>query len=136
VGVIREGKEDKLHFDNILVGDIIKIKSGMNIPVDGIVLHASGLTCNESAMTGETDELKKDTLEGCLHKQEEKQTEFLYSKNPKKSPHDLPSPILLSGTQIATGEGYFLVIVVGVHSCLGKIKQKLNQNNAGATALQ
>jgi Ca2+ transporting ATPase len=44
--------------------------------------------------------------------------------------------MILSGTQITTGEGYFIVIVVGVHSCLGKIKQKLGQNNVGPTALQ
>ena len=62
MGIIRDGKEDKLHFDNILVGDIIKVKAGMNIPVDGIIIKASGIACNESAMTGETEELKKDTL--------------------------------------------------------------------------
>lgn len=34
----------------------------------------------------------------------------------EKSPHELPSPILLSGTQIQTGEGWFLIIVVGKNS--------------------
>jgi magnesium-transporting ATPase (P-type) len=37
----------------------------MNIPVDGICLKASGVQCNEAAMTGESDELKKDTMEAC-----------------------------------------------------------------------
>jgi P-type E1-E2 ATPase len=47
------------------VGDILKIKAGMNIPVDGVVLKASGVQCNEAAMTGESDELKKDNMDTC-----------------------------------------------------------------------
>jgi len=37
----------------------------MEIPADGIVLEASDLTTDESAMTGETDPVKKNTLETC-----------------------------------------------------------------------
>lgn len=48
-------------------------------------------------------------------------------KSDKKFPHDLPSPHLLSGTQIATGEGLFIAIVVGKHSCVGKIMGNLEQ---------
>lgn len=39
--------------------------------------------------------------------------------------HTVPSPVLLSGTQIQTGEGWFLVIVVGKNSCKGKIMESL-----------
>jgi magnesium-transporting ATPase (P-type) len=99
----------------------------MNIPVDGIVLKCSGVQCNEAAMTGESDELKKDTMEQCKQRQEEKDAEYAYLKSDARNPHDLPSPILLSGTQIATGEGWFVCIVVGKHSCVGKILGKLEQ---------
>jgi magnesium-transporting ATPase (P-type) len=37
----------------------------MNVPVDGVIIHASGVQANESAMTGESDELKKESLENC-----------------------------------------------------------------------
>jgi len=50
------------------VGDLIKIKYGMNIPVDGLIIKGSGITSNESAMTGEPEELSKDTHDGCLIK--------------------------------------------------------------------
>lgn len=40
----------------------------MTIPVDGVVLKASGVKTNESAMTGESKEMDKETLESCLHK--------------------------------------------------------------------
>lgn len=38
----------------------------MEIPVDGIIIRASGVLANESAMTGESDEVRKETLEYCL----------------------------------------------------------------------
>ena len=49
-------------------------------------------------MTGESDELKKDTMEACRLRHEEKETEFAYDKMGKRGPHDIPSPVLLSGT--------------------------------------
>lgn len=99
----------------------------MNVPVDGVIVKASGVQANESAMTGESDELKKDTIENCLIRKEEKDAENSMQKNPKVGPHDVPTPVLLSGTQISTGEGYFLVVMVGKHSCVGKIMAKLEQ---------
>jgi P-type E1-E2 ATPase len=91
-----------VHHNNLVVGDIVKIKAGMNIPVDGVIVKASGVQTNEAAMTGEADELKKDSLEVCLARKEEKEEELqMYaSKDAKKkgNSHDLPSPIMLSGT--------------------------------------
>lgn len=62
------------------MGDILKVKGGMNIPVDGVLLRSSGVQCNEAAMTGESDELKKDNMEGCEARQEEKDAEYEYLK--------------------------------------------------------
>lgn len=42
---------------------------------------------------------------------------------------------MLSGTQVSTGEGWFVCIVVGKNSCVGKILDKLEQN-VEATPLQ
>jgi len=57
---------------------MIKIKAGMNIPVDGIIIKASGVQTNEAAMTGEPDELKKESLEICLLRREEKESELTF----------------------------------------------------------
>lgn len=43
VTIIRDGNEVTLHKENLVVGDMIKIKNGMDIPVDGIVIEASGV---------------------------------------------------------------------------------------------
>lgn len=48
----------------------------MSVPVDGIIIRASGVACNESAMTGESDELKKETMEFCHLRMEEKNAEY------------------------------------------------------------
>ena len=40
----------------------------MEIPADGFVLEASDLTSDESAMTGETDPIKKNVLTECIAK--------------------------------------------------------------------
>lgn len=94
-----EGREDAMHKDNIKVGDIIKIKNGMDIPVDGICLEAHGVLADESSLTGESDHLSKETVEKCKLRQAEHEAE----DNKQRGPHDVPSPVLLSGTQIQTG---------------------------------
>lgn len=60
-----------MHCDHIHVGDLVKVKAGMDIPCDGILVNAGGIPCsgvtaNESAMTGEPLELPKETVAVCL----------------------------------------------------------------------
>ena len=61
-----DGKEEVMHKDFIKVGDIIKIKGGMDIPVDGICVEANGCLADESSLTGESDHLAKETVAKCL----------------------------------------------------------------------
>jgi magnesium-transporting ATPase (P-type) len=128
VHVLREGKEELINFDEIKVGDLVRIMPGMAIPCDAILVRGSGVTTDESAMTGESIELRKESLEMCEQRLEEKVEEEKFSKGgaEARTNHDLPSPIMLSGTQIQTGDGYFMVLVVGKNSCLGKIMSKLS----------
>jgi hypothetical protein len=67
----------------------------MDIPVDGIILASSGVLANESAMTGEPDELKKELFETCMAKRREKLAEL---GDKKGGSHDITTPVLLSGT--------------------------------------
>jgi Ca2+ transporting ATPase len=132
VHVKREGKVEEIHKNYIRVGDIIMIENGMNIPVDGVILEATGVMCDESAMTGESDHLPKDTVDKCLFRQREHEQDKGFSK----TPHDVPSPVLLSGTQIQTGEGWFLVVVVGEMTCEGQIMASLEDKPNEETPLQ
>ncbi len=47
------------------------LKAGMNIPVDEVLIHGSGLLIDESAMTGESLEILKENLERCLIRKSE-----------------------------------------------------------------
>lgn len=53
----------------------------MNIPVDGIVIKGSGIVTNEAAMSGESDELLKDSLENCKIRKLEVDDEHALSKS-------------------------------------------------------
>lgn len=90
----------EIHQDLVLVGDIVTICEGMEIPADGILLESNEITTDESAMTGETEPVHKNILKNCLKKKEE------IEKNGEKNvadKHEVPSPILMSGTKILTG---------------------------------
>lgn len=121
-----------MHKDNIKVGDIIKIQNGMDIPVDGIVLESSGVLSDESSLTGESDHLPKESLEKCFLRRREHEAE----DNKQRGPHDVPSPLLMSGTQIQTGEGWFLCIVVGEMTAEGQILAAVEAKPKEVTPLQ
>lgn len=135
--------EDKLepnvHHNHLLVGDLIKLKYGMQIPVDGILVEkSSNLTSDESAMTGESEELIKDTNKECLLRMKEAEssgkTTTITNTHARRTM--LPSPIMMSGTSVAQGEGMMMAIMVGEESCLGKIIAKLADKDAEKTPLQ
>jgi hypothetical protein len=122
----------ELNRDELSVGDVVKIVAGMAIPVDGIVLKASGVQVDESAMTGESDHLPRDAYENCVKKQKIHES----GNGDTNDPHAVPSCVVLSGTAVTTGEGLFLCTVVGEKSCEGKIQAALEDNKEEKTPLQ
>jgi magnesium-transporting ATPase (P-type) len=114
----------------------VNLKTGDVIPVDGIVIKSKQIMTNEAAMTGESDERRKEPLDICLALRkdmlEERATD---KKEPSADHHELPSPVLMSGTSVENGSGDMLVIVVGKNSALGEIMDKLEESQ-GATPLQ
>lgn len=140
VDVVRQGKLfANVHHNEIYVGDLIHLKYGMQIPVDGILVEkSSNLTSDESAMTGESEELIKDTNKECWARLEEAKgsgkTTTVTTTHGRRTM--LPSPIMMSGTSVAQGEGLMMAIVVGPDSSLGKIMAKLENKDADKTPLQ
>ena len=63
---MRDSKEQIVHRNFLMVGDIIKLQTGMHIPVDGIVIYGIGIQCDESSMTGESEHLPKECYSKCL----------------------------------------------------------------------
>ena len=52
VSVYRNEELIEIHQDFVLVGDIVQISGGMEVPADGYVIEANELVADESAMTG------------------------------------------------------------------------------------
>ncbi|OGJ17887.1 copper-translocating P-type ATPase [Candidatus Pacearchaeota archaeon RBG_13_36_9] len=64
--VIRKGKEEKISVDEVVVDDIIVVKPGEKIPVDGIIVEGQSAV-DESMITGESmpaEKKKNDTVIG------------------------------------------------------------------------
>lgn len=77
-------------------------------------------------MTGESDHMLKDTFETCVKRMEEDQMDKRATKGTKAhSAHELPSPLLMSGTSISEGDGFMLCCVVGDSSAIGIIRKTL-----------
>ena len=126
VTILRDGVWTSMHPKVLLVGDIMKLENGITIPADGILIEASQIEVVEAAMTGENDNIKKVSFEESLKLKEEYYlnnpaiVETL-DKNEEDRHHELPSPVVLSGTNLAEGVGIMVVIAVGKNSAEGRI---------------
>ena len=56
--VVREGSEQDIPFEEVVVGDIVVVRPGEKIPVDGVVLEGSS-SVDESMITGESIPVEK-----------------------------------------------------------------------------
>lgn len=56
---LREGQLTKIVQDEIVLGDVLVLTLGNQVPSDGIVLHGEGMEVDESLLTGESDKITK-----------------------------------------------------------------------------
>lgn len=132
--LMRDGDEkEDIGAEGVLVGDLMIIKSGMEVPADGFVVSGYSLQFDESPMTGETKPMVKDSLEKCVAKKRQLTTERGVAA---LGHHDIPSPVVLAGTRVLSGTGSMLIINVGKNSAIGKIKDIMNSGEEELTPLQ
>jgi hypothetical protein len=62
--------------------------------------------------------IKKDTLENCVLS---RNSIIAEGGRDQAGVHDVPQPIMLSGSRVLSGEGQMVVIAVGKFSAIGKI---------------
>jgi P-type Ca2+ transporter type 2C len=97
--VIRNSQIERINPKDLVVGDLILLQAGDAIPADCIVCDNNVIKCNESALTGESDDLNKSKLKDCF---------------------------LLSSCLVTEGEeSHAMVIGIGPYSQWGKIKANL-----------
>ncbi len=113
VVVTRNNANSNISDEDLLVGDKCKVDMGMIIPADGIVISSTNLKIDEASLTGESNLMRKESIENCLK-----------MINPEK----YPSPMVFSGTTVKEGEGWILVLATGPNSASGKIREHVMQN--------
>lgn len=91
--VQREGKRVKIEECEIVVGDLIYLKAGIRVPVDGLMVTGNSLIVNESAISGEPQNYIKKPVEKCND--------------------DASCPVLLSHTHIINGCAWMIVVSIG-----------------------
>ena len=111
--LIRNGQPEDHISDDLLVGDLIMINYGDIMAADVLLIEGNGIKMDESALTGESDAMKKEKYEKC--------NELLKNGETK-----LPSPLILSGTNCVEGSGKGIVIAVGDHSQKGIIRRTVD----------
>ena len=113
LAVVRNSQLIQINSEELLVGDIVKLENGMILPSDGLLLEGESVQIDESSITGESIPVKKDSHAKCISKK--------LSYTGYKEGKSIPSPVLISGTQVENGHGWFVAIAVGKNSVSGKI---------------
>ena len=117
VTVRRNGKIQTIPRKEVVVGDIVILNTGEEIPADGTLIEAISLQINESALTGELM-VNKTTDEASLDE------EATY-----------PSNEVMRGTTVTDGHGIMQVNHVGDATEIGKVAKQATEQSEEETPL-
>jgi Ca2+-transporting ATPase len=113
--VRRDGKVVSIAASKIVTGDIVSLEAGDLVASDARLLYAASLRCNESALTGESEAVSKNT-------------EIL--EQGKVSLGDRQNMVFM-GTSVAYGTGLAVVVNTAMHTELGRIASLIESQNLG-----
>ncbi|XP_078151095.1 calcium-transporting ATPase 5, plasma membrane-type-like isoform X1 [Carex rostrata] len=108
VEVIRGGRRVEASIFDLVVGDVIPLKIGDQVPADGVLISGHSLAIDESSMTGESK---------------------IVNKNQN-------GPFLMSGCKVADGYGTMMVTAVGLNTEWGLLMANISEDNGEETPLQ
>ncbi|XP_055825290.1 calcium-transporting ATPase 9, plasma membrane-type [Solanum dulcamara] len=108
VQVIRDGRREKISIYEIVVGDVVPLRIGDQVPADGVLISGHSLAIDESSMTGESK---------------------IVNKNQK-------APFLMAGCKVADGAGTMLVTGVGINTEWGLLMASISEDTGEETPLQ
>lgn len=108
VHVTRDGKRQKISNYDLVVGDIVHLSIGDQVPADGVFISGYCLLIDESSLSGESEPV------------------FVSEER----------PFLLSGTKVQDGAAKMLVMAVGMRTEWGKLMETLSEGGEDETPLQ
>ncbi len=109
--VIRNGNIQKISSEDITIDDIVLLESGDKIPADIQLLQSFELRVDESLLTGESLDVKKDAF------------------NPEHNK-------VFAGTITTKGRAFGKVIAIGINTQIGKIATLLNEDSKAQAPLE
>ena len=118
VKVIRDGVKQEIDSHHLTIGDIVEFEAGDMIVADARIIEASSLQVQESALTGESHAVDKNTdvVEG----------EVVVGDQ---------TNMVFTGSQVTYGKGQAVVTSIGVNTEIGKISELLNNASSGKSPL-
>ena len=114
VKVRRNGKVMEIPRHDVVVGDVVLVEVGDEVPADGELIVCNDLQINESTLTGEP--VAEKSLEGG--------GDGAYPRN-----------VILRSTMVMNGRGEFLVTAVGDATEIGKVAKKSTEQTSVETPL-
>ncbi|MDP2933957.1 MAG: cation-transporting P-type ATPase, partial [bacterium] len=107
--VRRDGNEKEIDSEELVVGDVVFLKSGDKVPADGRIIEAKNLKINEASLTGEWLAVEKEA--------ERENMVFM-------------------GTIVEEGRATIIVIATGINTQIGEVVSLLKETKERKTPLQ
>jgi sodium/potassium-transporting ATPase subunit alpha len=114
--VYRDGKKKEVNSSTLVVGDIVEISNGSNIPADIVILQSNEMKVNNSSLTGESEDMLRSAEE--------------HDKNIFESPN-----VAFFGTFCTAGQGIGLVFRTGDNTVIGQIATLAQTAETGETPI-
>ena len=121
VKVIRNSNFQTIPKLDLVVGDILFVELGEEVPADGAVLEAVNLQVDQSKLTGESGPVRKISVED--------------AKAAPSAEETYPACMLLRGSPVVDGHGYVKVSAVGDLSEIGRTAAAAVEEKVGKTPL-
>lgn len=117
--VLREGKIFRIKASLLVPGDIILLETGDVVSADARLITEENLTIKESALTGESAHIEKQT-----------------ASLPPNTPIVEQNNMVFKGTLVTRGTAKAIVTATGIQTELGKIQQLGMEVDSGSTPLE
>ncbi len=122
--VLRDGTEQVIKSEDMVVGDVVLLEAGDAVPADCRVLESYSMKVEEAALTGESVAVNK-LADALMLREGQKDVPLGDRKN-----------MLYSGSTVVYGRGSAVVTAVGMDTEMGKIADALNLATEEKTPLQ
>ena len=111
--VIRDGVQQEIPIEELVVGDIIKLSAGDMLPADALLLETRDFFIQQSSLTGESESVEKKAM--WTPSEEETQKPVLESER-----------FVFMGSNVVSGSALAVILVTGNDTMIGRIEKTLN----------